>query len=134
MARFASPSGVCPLVDGYKQFPQPADPVHAAYLGAIFLRELRGGVHIHAVEEVGLDPVAACYLQDPSIFSLHGYTDDEVPVVTDELETRKRRAEELTSQAMERCFAVLDADEIEALADGTNAMFAALTSPVAVAR
>ena len=130
----AEPSGVCPLVDGYKKFPAPANPVHAAYLGTIFLRELRGGVHIHAVNDAGLDPLAACYLQDPSIFTLHGYAADEAPEVTEELERKKVQAEELTSAAMEKCFDVLSDTERDALAGGTRAMFEALQNPVPVLR
>ena len=130
----AETAGVCPLVDGYKKLPAPADPVHAAYLGTIFLRELRGGLHIHAVHEVGLDPVAACYLQDPMVFSLHGYKDDQIPEVTDELTAKKARAEELTSEMIAARFDVLSDAERQALADGTTAMLEALRTPVPVAR
>ncbi|MHB8379805.1 MAG: helix-turn-helix domain-containing protein [Acidimicrobiales bacterium] len=130
----AQPRGVCPLVDGYKKFPAPADPVHAAYLGTIFLRELRGGVHIHAVSEVGLTPLVACFLQDPDVFTLHGYQADEAPVVTAELEEKKDQAEALTGVAMQKCFDVLSDVEREALAAGTLAMFGALHDPVPVTR
>ncbi|HUY17522.1 MAG TPA: hypothetical protein VMV11_08170 [Acidimicrobiales bacterium] len=130
----AQPRGVCPLVDGYKGFSAPADPVHAAYLGTIFLRELRGGVHIHAVNEVGLAAPVACYLQDPDAFTLHGYQPDEAPEVTTELEGKKARAEALTSVAMQKCFDVLSDVEREALAAGTLAMFDALHDPVPVTR
>ena len=129
----AEPRGQCPLVDGYKKFPAPANPVHAAYLGTIFLRELRGGVHIHAVDGAGLDPVAACYLQDPSVFTMHGYSEDDAPKVSDELSNKKRHAEALTDAAMEKCFDVLSDVERDALAQGTRAMFEALKNPVAVA-
>ena len=128
----ATLSGQSPLVDGYKKYPAPANPVHAAYLGTIFLRELRGGVHIHAVQEVGLTPVEACYLQDPAVFSMHGYSEDQIPEVTPELEAKKIRAEELTSAMMEKCFDVLSDTEREALATGTRAMFEALQNPVPV--
>jgi hypothetical protein len=130
----AEPRGVCPLLDGYKQYPAPSDPVHAAYLGTILLRELRGGVHIHAVNEVGLDPVVACYLQEPTVFTLHGYKEESVPEVTEELEAKKRRAEDLTSDAVASCFDVLSDDERDALAEGTRLMFEALQNPVPVAR
>ncbi|HEY5265571.1 MAG TPA: hypothetical protein VIJ40_02040 [Acidimicrobiales bacterium] len=128
----ATLSGQSPLVDGYKKYPAPANPVHAAYLGTIFLRELRGGVHIHAVKEVGLDPVQACYLQDPGVFTLHGYSEDQIPEVTPELEAKKVRAEELTSAMMEKYFDVLSDTEREALASGTRQMFEALQNPVPV--
>jgi hypothetical protein len=59
-------SGHHHLVDGYKQYEVPTNPVHAAYLGCILLRELRGCVHIDAVNETGLSALEACYLQDPA--------------------------------------------------------------------
>lgn len=120
------------LVDGYKQYEVPSNPVHAAYLGCILMRELRGCVHIDAVNEVGLSAVEACYLQDPMIFSLHGYVEDETPSVTPETAAKKVRAEELTSAKMAQCFDVLSDDERQHVANGTLAMFAALKEPVAV--
>jgi hypothetical protein len=42
-------SGHHHLVDGYKQYDVPTNPLHAAYLGCILMRELRGCVHIDAV-------------------------------------------------------------------------------------
>jgi hypothetical protein len=130
----SEPHGICPLVDGYLQYPAPSDPVHAAYLGTILLRELRGGVHIHAVNEVGLDPVVACYLQNPMVFALHGYKDDAAPEVTEELEAKKRRAEELTGEMVASCFDVLSDEERLAVAEGSRLMFDALQNPVPVAR
>lgn len=125
-------SGRHQLVDGYKQYEVPTNPVHAAYLGCILMRELRGCVHIDAVNEVGLSAVEACYLQAPMIFTLHGYAEDETPEVTPESAAKKVRAEELTSELMAACFRVLSDDERQQLADGALAMFAALTAPVAV--
>jgi len=121
------------LVDGYKQYEVPTNPVHAAYLGCILMRELRGCVHIDAVNEVGLSALEACYLQDPAIFTMHGYVEDETPTVTPETEAKKVRAEELTSSLMAGCFSVLSDVERQHLADGALAMFAALAAPVAVA-
>jgi hypothetical protein len=130
----AQPWGVCALVDGYRQFPAPSDPVHGAYLGTILLRELRGGLHIHAVHEAELDIVAACYLQGPEVFALHGYKEEEAPLVTDELCEKKRRAEELTNAAMASAFAVLRDEQRVSLAEGAAKMFEALSDPVPVAR
>lgn len=120
------------LVDGYRQYEVPANPVHAAYLGCILMRELRGCVHIDAVSEVGLSAVEACYVQDPSFFTNHGYVEEETPTVTPEMEAKKLRAEELTSSMMGECFGVLSDLERQHLADGAMAMFAALRDPVAV--
>lgn len=121
------------LVDGYRQYEIPTAPVHAAYLGAILLRELRGCVHIDAVHEVGLSPVEASYLQDPTIFKMHGYGDEEVPDVTSELVAKKARAEVVTSAGVAECFAVLSDGERDQLAAGALAMFEALKAPVGVA-
>jgi hypothetical protein len=121
------------LVDGYRQYPVPESAVHAAYLGAILMRELRGGVHIVAVQSVGLSPLEACYLQSPDGFRMHGYRDEDVPAVTEEHRTLKVQAEERTNAMMAECFSVLSDQERRDLCDGALAMFDALSSPVAVA-
>lgn len=120
------------LVDGYKQYEVPTNPVHAAYLGCILMRELRGCVHIDAVNEVGLSALEAIYIQDPMLFALHGYVEDEAPDVTPDATVKKARAEELTSSMMSDCFSVLDDEERRHFADGAMAMFAALQAPVAL--
>jgi hypothetical protein len=122
------------LVDGYRQYPVPENPVHAAYLGAILMRELRGGVHIVAVQSVGLSALEACYLQDPGVFKMHGYKDEDVPAVTEEHHQLKVEAEERTSTMMAECFSVLSDQERQDLCDGALAMFGALSDPVAVTR
>ncbi|MGC2167977.1 MAG: hypothetical protein WA580_02625 [Acidimicrobiales bacterium] len=121
--------GVCALVDGYRQYPWPSDPVHGAYLGAIMLRELRGGLHIVAVHDANLDVVAACYLQGPEVFALHGYKETDVPEVSDDLRAQKARAEELTNAAMARALEVLSDEQRLDLVQGANAMFGALSDP-----
>jgi hypothetical protein len=130
----AQPLGVCLLVDGYRQFPAPSDPIHGAYLGTILLRELRGGLHIRAIQDADLDIVAACYLQGPEIFALHGYKEDQTPVITEDLRQKKLRAEELTNAAMASAFAVLSDEQRASLAEGAAKMFEALSDPVSVAR
>jgi hypothetical protein len=125
-------SGHHQLVDGYKQYVVPTNPVHAAYLGCILMRELRGCVHIDAVNEVGLGAAEAIYIQDPMLFTMHGFVEEEIPTVTPEVAAKKVRAEELTSSMMTECFGVLDDDERQHYADGALAMFAALREPVAV--
>jgi len=120
------------LVDGYKRYDVPTNPVHAAYLGCILMRELRGCVHIDAVNEVGLSALEACYLQDPAFFTSHGYLEEEIPSVTPESVAKKARAEELTSAMIAECFGVLSENERQSLARGALAMFSALKVPVAV--
>jgi hypothetical protein len=125
-------SGHHQLVDGYKQYDVPSDSLHAAYLGCILMRELRGCVHIDAVNDVGLSAVEACYLQDPMVFTMHGYVEDETPAVTPESAAKKVHAEAMTSAMMGECFSVLSDRERQDFADGALAMFAALQIPVAV--
>ncbi|MEO9180401.1 MAG: hypothetical protein ABI298_01980 [Acidimicrobiales bacterium] len=120
------------LVDGYKQYDVPTNPLHAAYLGTILMRERRGCVHIYAVNQVGLSVAEASYLQDPSVFQLHGFVEDETPVVTPESEAKKKRAEALTSAMMAECFSVLSHGERQHLADGVAGMYEALMAPVTV--
>jgi hypothetical protein len=122
------------LVDGYRQYQVPESPVHAAYLGAILMRELRGCVHIDAVAQVGLTPAQAIYLQNPDDFKRHGYIDEEVPGASTDLDAKKKEAEVLTNSMMAHYFDVLDDDERQYLLDGAHAMFDALQDPVAVAR
>lgn len=122
------------LVDGYKQYEVPTNPVHAAYLGAILMRELRGCVHIDAVREAGIAPAEAIYLQDADLFKLHGFEESEIPDITHDHEAKKARAEELTSEGIARYFDVLSEPERHSLANGALAMFDALAQPVAVAR
>ncbi|MGC2486564.1 MAG: hypothetical protein WA359_10020 [Acidimicrobiales bacterium] len=130
----ALPYGVCALVDGYRQYPWPSDPIHGAYLGVILLRELRGGLHIVAVRDTHLDVVAACYLQGPEVFALHGYKETDVPDVSDDLRAQKTQAEELTNAAMASALDVLSDEQRVALVEGANAMFAALRDPDPLAR
>lgn len=122
------------LFDGYQRVAVPEDPWHAAYLGTIVLRELRGGVHIDAVAEAGLSASEACFLQDATIFALHGYQDEDVPASSEGLAEKKALAEELTERAMAECFAALDGAEQQMLAEATLAMYEALSNPVPVVR
>jgi len=126
--------GRCALVDGYKRFEVPTDPVHSAYLGTILLRELRGGLHIEAVNEIGLSAKEAAFLQDEGVYKFHGYDEHSAPQATSELVAKKERAEELTTQKEAACMAVLSSDECERVREVSALMFAALANPVAVTR
>ncbi len=121
----AVPSGQYSLFDGYHQYAVPTLPVHAAYLGAILMRELRGGIHIQSVASVDLSPAAACYLEDANLFAMHGYGPDDIPVDVATAEVKKAAAEELTTKAMTAYLEVLTDLERSALAGGATAMFAA---------
>ena len=141
LAKFASAAqkvnknvaaGQYSIYDGYMQYETPSNPVHAAYLGVIQMRELRGGVHTVEVKNAGLSPVDACYIQDAGVFKLHGYTDDDIPTVTDELKALKKKADENTQAKFASYLEVLSDEEMQNFLDGANAMFAALSNPQAV--
>ena len=120
------------LFDGYMQFPFPQSPVHAAYLATVLLRELRGGAHINAIKEVNLSAVDATYLENAAIYKMHGFTDEEAPTSTPELEALKKKADAVSDGKFAEYLSVLDDAEQTAFLDGVNAMFAATTSPQAV--
>lgn len=141
LAKFASAAqkvnknvaaGQYSIYDGYMQYETPSNPVHAAYVGVIQMRELRGGVHTVEVKNAGLSPIDACYIQDAGVFKLHGYTDEDIPVVTDELKALKKKADENTQAKFASYLEVLSDEEKQNFLDGANAMFAALSNPQAI--
>ena len=117
------PEGRYPIFDGYRRAGRATSAAASAYRGVILLRELRGGAHIDAVLEAGLSPADAAYLEDPAIFSLHGYADEDRSDLGDGLE-RRSLAEDATSRAMAGFFAVLDEAERARLVEGVAAMAA----------
>ena len=117
----AVPYGKHQLVDGYRKY-EATSARHQAYLGAILLRELRGCVHIDAVKEAQISPADAAYLENPTIFKMHGYQDSEVSEVNAALEAKKKRAEEITTDNIAKFFDVLSDDERLAVHDGAFAM------------
>lgn len=125
----AVPQGRYALVDGYAKFPVPLEAAHAAYLGTILLRELRGGVHIDTTREFAIEPNEACYVTNATIFKLHGYSDSDAPEVTDDLTARMAQAEAMTTQVMASYLDVLSDTERVAMAQGVEAMNAAISNP-----
>jgi hypothetical protein len=122
----AVPSGEYPLFDGYRQFPVPASAIHAAYLSAILLRELRGGVHIEATRQMGVAPNEACFVSSEFIFKLHGYGDADLPEDSTELRERMAKAEEMTTTTMAGFLDALSDAERDAMSAGVTAMTDAL--------
>ncbi len=125
----AVPQGLYPLVDGYRGFERPSTAAHGAKLGSILLRELRGGVHIGATREFGINANEACFVSNETIFKLHGYSDDDAPERTEDLVTRMEHAEERTTQVMASYLEVLSDAERDALAAGVAALHDAVTHP-----
>ncbi|HQU27210.1 MAG TPA: hypothetical protein PLS29_09305 [Acidimicrobiales bacterium] len=125
--------GEAPLAEGYLAIADPVEPLHRGYLGAILLRELRGGVHLGAVRALGLAPSAASYLEGADVFALHGFGEDDVPEVTDALRASKVAAEGRTDERMAELLGVLDGS-LDEFAVAVAAMRAALDDPVAGGR
>jgi hypothetical protein len=117
----ALPTGQWPLVDGYRAQPVPVRPTASAYRGAVLLRELRGGVHRHAVEAVGLSAAVACQFdRGDDYYRLHGFGDaDRVPETRATLAARVQ-AEEATDAAVAELLSVLDTTQLENLVTGAE--------------
>ena len=127
------PTGVWPLVDGYRAAPVPEAPAAAAFRRAIVLRELRGGVHREAVAVAGLTPAVACQLdRGDDYFRLHGFGDDDRVVETPSLRAARAAAEAATDARVGELLGVLDDSGLLALVEGARAMDAAWQAPVAV--
>ncbi|MEI6372231.1 MAG: hypothetical protein WCP26_00490 [Actinomycetes bacterium] len=128
------PTGEWPLVDGYRSHPLPDDAAAAAYRYVILLREVRGGVHTDAVKASGLTGLQSCYLDhNGRAFAMHGFADEDIPVVTEAMRQRRLDAENDTSVRMAALLGVLTDEQQAALIEGAVAMRAALKNPVAVA-
>ena len=126
-------AGEAPLAEGYLAIADPVEPLNRAYLGAILLRELRGGVHLGAVRALGLSPAAATYLESVDTFALHGFSDNDVPEVSDALHAARAAAERRTDVRMAELLGVLDGS-FEEFAAAVGAMRDALDTPVPVGR
>jgi len=127
------PTGSWPIVDGYRSLPVPSGSAAEAYYFAVILREVRGGVHTDAIKAEGLSDVEAVQLYaDGSMLGLHGYGEDDTVTVTPELVARRAAAEDDTDARMAGLLAVLSDDQRAALVAGSDAMFAALSSPIAI--
>ena len=123
----AAPKGNWPIFDGYFAAPTPNTPQAKAYRGAILLRELRGGVHTEAVKAAGLSPVTACQFdRDDFYFRMHGFGDDDVVELTNEVKALKDSTESATNAKMAELFSVLSVDERIELTEGLNALVGAL--------
>ena len=117
------PAGRWSLVDGYQAVAVPSDPMTSAYLRAIMLRELRGGVHREEVESVGLTDAEACQFdRGDDYYRLHGYGDEDRVPETPEILAARMSAEEATDRRMAELLSVLDEVQLTALVAGAQAM------------
>lgn len=123
----AADPAAMPLFAGYAAEPLPEDlPARAMQL-AVVLRELRGGAHLVSVVASGLSPKTAHYLHRPADFSLFGWSEGDVPEVTEQDRIAYAAAESLTDRLVQPAYAVLDGDGRDALATGIDRMQAAIS-------
>lgn len=121
------PAGLA-LFAGYAAEPLPEDlPARAMQL-VVVLRELRGSTHLLAVVASGLSPKAAHYLRRPDDFALFGWSDADVPAVTDEDRRAHEAAEALTNRLLLPAYEALDDRGRDALLAGIERMTAAITT------
>ncbi|HVX19939.1 MAG TPA: hypothetical protein VHB02_01185 [Acidimicrobiales bacterium] len=126
----ADPAGLA-LFAGYAAEPLPDDAPARAMQLVVVLRELRGSTHLLAVVASGLSPRVAHYLRRPDDFTLFGWSDDDVPVVTEADHRAYADAEALTDRLLQPAYAALDDAGADALVAGIERMEAvrALGSP-----
>lgn len=108
-----------PLFAGWRAQPLPDDgPARLAQLLHV-VREHRGAAHIAAVRIAGLTPLEAVLAgsggRDNARF--FGWP-EPFPEVSDEVRTRRDRAEQITDELVAPAYAVLGATESEVLLDG----------------
>jgi hypothetical protein len=102
-------------------------PARAMQLVTV-LREYRGSAHLAAIITQLLEPRIAHYMRRPDFFAAFGYTDDDVPEVTDEHRAKLAAADELTDRMVGLAYSVLDSSQADALLNGLDAMEKALAS------
>ena len=112
------------LFEGWKQMPLPDDAEGRTILLLNVLREMRGGAHIEAVKQVGLEPRVALATNSPQMYQLFGWTDEMPQAQPDEA----ARAEALTDELVAPAFATLDESERELFARVVEAVSAAAAS------
>jgi len=123
--RAADPAGLA-LYAGLSAEPLVEDlPGRALQLVAV-LREFRGSAHLVAIVAQLLEPKIAHYIRRPEMFEAFGWSDDQVPEVTDEHRRQLAAADELTDRIVGRAYGVLNAGQVADLLRGLDAMERAL--------
>ena len=90
------------------------------------LRELRGSAHLLAVRASGLDAKTAHRIHRPDDMASFGWSDEEIPEVTDSDRSKLRDAERLTDDLVLPAYAVLDDSGAAALLAGLDSIQQAL--------
>ena len=123
----ASPIGF-PLFAGASVEPLPDDLPGRAQQLVTVLREFRGGAHLLAVLACGVDPRVAHYVRRPEMWSIFGWSEEEVPTVTAEDHAAIDAADELTDRLVLPAYAVLDDEGQAALLAGLESIKAAASA------
>ncbi len=106
----ADPTGI-PLFAGWQRLTPPADPAGAAAHHLNGLRELRGSLHLNALDEAGVPALdALVYVAGPDVAMLFGHQ-EPLPEITDDTKARWRQAEDRTDELIAPAFATLDETE-----------------------
>ena len=92
------------------------------------LREFRGSAHLVALRVAGLDSKTAHAAKRPDMWKQFGYTEEEMPEITDAVKKAMAEAESYTDKLVEPAYAVLSEAERVALVDGLKAVKAALAA------
>jgi hypothetical protein len=111
-----------PLFEGYRSRQVPADTPAAAIHLAIELRELRGDAFVDSAKTLGLSPTVGHFLAHPEMFALYGYSDADIPEITDADRTLRDEVEARCDELLAPAFAVLGADEASAMIAGLAQM------------
>lgn len=92
------------------------------------LREFRGSAHLVALRVAGVESKTAHAAKRPDMWKQFGYSEDEMPEITDEVKKAMAEAESYTDRIVEPAYSVLSDAERTALVDGLKAVKAALAA------
>jgi hypothetical protein len=106
---------LAPVFAGWRALPEPADAKQLVYHRLYAIRELRGAMHAAAVLTVGLTPQQAIAVRSPQVAPVFGWA-SPLPE-PDAFKERWMLAEARTDRMLGRHFAVLDAEERDALVE-----------------
>ena len=112
------------LYAGIAAEPLPDDAPARAYRNVVTLREFRGSIHLLAIVAAGLHPATAHAIRRPDDVAMFGY--EQAPVASDADEAALRAADVRTDELLAAWYDVLDDGQRTALADGADAIAAAL--------
>jgi len=115
-----------PLYAGIKGMGLADDPPGQAMQLMTVLREFRGGTHLLAVRSMGLESKKAHFIKRPGDMAMFGWSDDEIPQVSESDRAKHEAAERLTDDLVLPAYSVLDEVGRQALVAGVDAIEEAL--------